>query len=112
MSITTQLSVIAETLGCHFFVKGQPIPRETVFSPVGLLPAILRRADQLSSFCLGYGLGLTFERAESALKGVVVQLDEKVPTSLRLLCALDVIIELMQNAPAPDKISLDDLMVD
>ncbi|MDB6096377.1 MAG: icmS [Francisellaceae bacterium] len=112
MSISSQLSAVATTLGCQFQAKGQPLMMEQVFSPTGLLPAILRRADQLCSFCLGHGLGATFERSDNALKGVVVTLDDVVPTSIRLLCCLDVIMEFMHNAPSPDKISLDDLMAD
>ena len=52
------ISGIAAAMGCQYLVKGEPIPYEKVFSPTGLLPAIMRRADQLCSFCLGYGLGL------------------------------------------------------
>ncbi len=112
MSITSQLCAVAEILGCRFIVKGEFMPAETVFAATGLLPALMRRADQLCSFCLGYGLGLSFERSDSALKGVVVVMDDKVSTSLRLLCTLDVLVELMQNAPSPDRIALDDLMMD
>lgn len=112
MSFSKQLAAVSVTLGCRFLLKGQPIEPEIVFSPTGLLPGLLRRADQLCSFCLGYGLGLTFERSESALNNVVVLLDDKVPNSLRLLCSLDVLIEFMQNAPAPDRVALDDLMME
>lgn len=112
MDITKQLSAVAEAMGCRYILKGEPIGYAQVFSPTGLLPAIMRRADQLCSFCLGYGLGLTFERLETATLGVVVQMDAVVPPSLRLLCATDVLYELMQQAPSPDAITLDDLMLD
>lgn len=99
-------------MGCRYTIKGEPIAYEQVFSQTGLLPAIMRRADQLSSFCLGYGLGLTFERSENATLGVVVQMDTAVPEALRLLCATDVLHEFMHQAPSPDAIALDDLMLD
>lgn len=99
-------------MGCRYLVKGEQVPYAQVFSPTGLLPAIMRRADQLCSFCLGYGLGLTFERSDSATLGVIVQFDAQTPHVLRLLCVTDVLFEFMQQAPSPDAISLDDLMLD
>lgn len=112
MDLANQLSAVAQSMGCRYLVKGEVVPYEHVFSPTGLLPAIMRRADQLCSFCLGYGLGLTFERSDSATLGVVVQFDTTTPNVLRLLCVTDVLFEFMQQAPSPDAISLDDLMLD
>ena len=85
--IVHQISAIAKMLDCNFTLKGDPISLDRVFSKKGLLPAIMRRADQLCSFCLGYGLGLTFEKADSAILGVSVEFDEVTPNALRLLCA-------------------------
>jgi intracellular multiplication protein IcmS len=112
LDLVKQLSAIAEAMGCRYLVKGEMISYQQVFSPHGLLPAIMRRADQLCSFCLGYGLGVTFERSDSATLGVVVQFDNTTPNVLRLLCITDVLFEFMQQAPSPDAISLDDLMLD
>lgn len=112
MDFPQQLAAIAKAMGCHYTVKGAPIAFDQVFSPTGLLPAIMRRADQLSSFCLGYGLGLTFERSEVALLNVVVQWDTAIPQSLRLLCATDVLYEFLHQAPSQDSIPLDELMND
>lgn len=110
--ITSKLVDVAKVLQCRFTVKDQTIDYEKVFSEKGLLPAIMRRADQLSSFCLGYGLGVTFEEAQGAMLGVIVKFDEATPMSLRLLCAADVLIELMQQAPSRESTPLDDLMYD
>lgn len=112
MDITEQLSAIAASQSWQYVVKGEPIAYEKVFSPAGLLPAIMRRADQLCSFCLGYGLGLTFERSDSATLGVVVQMDTTTPSVLRLLCILDVLYEFMNQSHSPQSISLDELMLD
>ena len=109
-SISEQLTSVAKIMGCRYTLRGESIPYEQVFALTGLLPAILRRADQLASFCLGYGLGLTFERAEAAITGVVVQFDSTTPNVIRLLCATDVLYEFMQQAPSPDAISLDNLL--
>lgn len=112
MDLSSQLSSVAQAMGCRYTLNGAPVTYEYVFSPTGLLPGILRRADQLCSFCLGYGLGVTFERSENAALGVVAQLDATTPTILRLLCVTDVLYELMQQSPAQDLIPLDDLMTD
>ena len=110
MEITKQLAAIAESMGCRYTLKGEPIGYEQVFAPTGLLPAFMRRADQLCSFCLGYGLGLTFERAESGLLGVVVQFDKVVPEVLRLLCVTDVLYEFMHQSHSHEAIELDSLL--
>lgn len=105
-----QIITIAKTLDCNFTVKGESIAIEKVFSKQGLLAAFFRRADQLCSFCLGYGLGVTFERSDSSMTGVVVIFDTKVANSLRLLCFTDVLIEIMQQAPSLDVTPLDEMM--
>ncbi|MGD9592078.1 MAG: type IV secretion IcmS family protein [Candidatus Berkiella sp.] len=110
--LVEQICAIARTLRCNFTLRDQPISIEQVFAETGLLPAIIRRADQLCSFCLGYGLGVSFEEAQGGMLGVRVKFDEATPNSLRLLCAADVIIELMQHAPSRDMTPLDDLMYD
>ena len=112
MNIVEQLSALATAMGCRFTLKGEPIAYNKVFSPTGLLPAFLRRADQLCSFCLGYGLGLTFERAEGALLGVSVALDDTASQAVRLLCLADVLHEITQYAPSKEAVSLDELMLD
>lgn len=110
--IVQQICSIAKVLRCNFTLREQPVQIEQVLSDTGLLPAILRRADQLCSFCMGYGLGVTFEEQQGAMLGVKVKFDNATPNSLRLLCAADVLIELMQHAPSRDVTPLDDLMYD
>lgn len=112
MDITQQLTAIAKAMGCSYTLKGEPIAFEKVFSPSGLLPALMRRADQLSTFCLGYSLGANYEKSESAVLQAVVQMDATTPTVLRLLCITDVLYEFMQQASNPNAISLDELMND
>ena len=110
--INQDIEAIAKVLRCNFTLREQPISAEQVFGDGGLLPAIMRRADQLCSFCLGYGLGVTFEETQGTMLGVKVKFDDATPNSLRLICAADVIIELMQNSPSRDVTPLDDLMYD
>ena len=85
---------------------------EEIFSDAGLLPAMARRADQLSSLCLGYGIGISFEEAEGSLLGVKVVFDEITPDVLRMLTITDVLCELVHSAPTKDAVALDELMYD
>jgi intracellular multiplication protein IcmS len=112
MDLTQQVIAIAKGLRCNFTLKSAPISYEQVFEATGLLPAIVRRADQLSSFCLGYGLGASFEEQQGAMLGVKVKFDDATPNSLRLLCITDVLIEIMQSSPSREVTPLDDLMYD
>lgn len=112
MDLIPEITNIAKVLKCNFTLRENPISLDQVFAETGLLPAIVRRADQLSSFCLGYGLGVSFEDVEGAMLGVKVKFDDATPNALRLLCVADVIIELMQNSPSRDYTPLDDLMYD
>ena len=106
------LSAVVKRLGTTFTLYDKPIACEEVFSDTGLLPAIARRADQLCSLCLGYGIGATFSDAEKSLLGVKVQFDEVTPMVLRLLCFMDIVSELINASPNRQKVSLDELMYD
>jgi intracellular multiplication protein IcmS len=112
INIPTSLGLIAASMNAKFYLNDRFLSFDEVFSETGLLPAITRRADQLSSLCLGYGLGATFEEAENALLGTRVVFDEVTPNSLRLLCMTDVLSELMQGGPSKDYTPLDELMYD
>lgn len=106
------MSKIAAGMHAKFYLNDRFISFDEVFSYTGLLPAIARRADQLCSLCLGYGLGAMFNDAENALLGTEVSFDEVTPNSLRLLCMTDVLNELIQGGPSRDYTPLDELMYD
>ena len=76
MTLAPKLALIAEDLQINFTLNGKVLPLADVFAERGLLPAIMRRADQLSSFCLGYGLGINFEPDSDARLGVICQFDD------------------------------------
>lgn len=103
---------IATAMNSKFYLNDRFVSYDEVFSPQGLLPAFARRADQLCSLCLGYGLGVSFNDAEGALLGIEVVFDEVTPNSLRLLCMTDVMNELMVGGPSSDYTPLDELMYD
>lgn len=112
MDISKSLTVIAASMNAKFYLNERFVSYEEVFSQTGLLPAIARRADQLCSLCLGYGLGISMEDAEGAILGHRVVFDEVTPNALRLLCLTDVLNELIQGSPARDYTPLDELMYD
>ncbi|MFA6409221.1 MAG: type IV secretion IcmS family protein [Gammaproteobacteria bacterium] len=107
----TLISVV-KSLKVNFTLYDKPISYEEAFSETGLLPALARRADQLSSLCLGYGIGASFSEVEKSLMGAKVQFDEVTPMVLRLLCLVDIVSELIKAAPSKDKVPLDELLYD
>ncbi len=110
--IQKKLTLIALAMNAKFTLNENFISFDEVFSDTGLLPALSRRADQLCSLCLGYGIGASFEESEKSLLGVKVIFDEVTPNVLRYLCITDVISELIQSSTSDGKTSLDELMYD
>lgn len=106
------LVTIAGSMNAKFYLNDRFLSFDEVFSDTGLLPALTKRADQLCSLCLGYGLGATYDEAEGALLGTRVIFDEVTPNTLRLLCITDVLNELIQGGPSKDHTPLDELMYD
>lgn len=111
-TISKSMALIAAGMNAKFYLNDRFVSFEEVFSEIGLLPALARRADQLCSLCLGYGLGLSFDDAENALLGTRVIFDDVTPKVLRLLCLTDVLSELIQGGPSRDYTPLDELMYD
>lgn len=109
--IDTLIAVVNE-MGVHFSLRNKPISHVEVFSDTGLLPAIAKRADQLSSLCFGYGIGVVFEELEGTTLGSKVVFDDSTPSVLRHLCLVDVIYELVKSSPSKDSVSLDELLYD
>lgn len=112
MDISQQICKIVRVMGSRFSLNGRPMTIDEVFAPTGLLPAIARRADQLCSLCLGYGIGVTFEEVEGSVLGVRVVFDEITPNILRMLCITDVVHELTQGTARGEMTALDQLMYD
>ena len=111
-AFTDLLSKICASMGAKFYLNERFVSYKEIFSDTGLLPAIVRRADQLSLLCLGYGLGATYEDSSDALLGNRVIFDEVTPNALRVLCVFDVIYELIQGGPMTDYTPLDELLYD
>ena len=112
MALDNYLVAVVKKMKVEFTLKGSVITAEEMLSPLGLLPGIAKRADQLASLCLGYGLGLKIEDAENSLLGVRVSFDEFTPDVMRLFCIVDVLQELVKLSPNSQTVPLDELMYD
>lgn len=110
--ISKCMKLIASAMNAKFYLNDRFLSVDEVFSDTGLLPAIARRADQLCSLCLGYGLGASYDETEGAMLGTRVVFDDVTPNVLRLLCMTDVVNELVQGGPSKDYTPLDELMYD
>ena len=84
--ISTKMCSIAKKMGANFSFNYRPMTHKEVFADTGLLPALSRRADQLCSLCLGYGIGVTFDEAEESVLGVKVSFDDVTPTGPCAYC--------------------------
>jgi intracellular multiplication protein IcmS len=111
-SVKKYVVKFVENLNVNFTLHDRSITHEEVFNELGLMPAIARRADQLCSLCLGYGIGVAFEEAEKSVLGLKVTFDEVTPNALRLLCLIDVVSELIKAARSSSAVALDELMYD
>jgi intracellular multiplication protein IcmS len=111
-TISKNLALIVGAMGAKFTLNDNFIGYDEVLSPTGLLPALSRRADQLCSLCLGYGIGVTFDEAEKSLLGVKVVFDEVTPNILRYMTITDVISELINAGTFDGKTALDELLYD
>jgi len=112
LELSSQLAALCTELKLNFTYNGKSISYQEIFSPTGLLPALSKRADQLCSLCLGYGIGVTFDDADKSMLGTEAKFDEATPTALRLMCLTDVIHELLKASSNKELISLDELMYD
>jgi intracellular multiplication protein IcmS len=108
--ISQLLSQISTELNAKFYLLDRMIGYDEVFSSTGLLPGLVRRADQLCSLCLGYGLGISFKDTEQGILGAEVVFDEVTPLSVRLVFITDVICELINASPTADYTLLDELL--
>ena len=110
--IVEQMMKIARNMNARFSLNERPLTIEEALSVTGMLPGIARRADQLCSLCLGYGIGVSFEELEGSPLGVKVTFDDLTPHVLRVLCMTDVLFELTKNTQKGELTSLDQLLYD
>ena len=102
---------IAKVLGREYSLKGRDLTLDEVFSYKGLLPGLAKRADQLCSLCLGYGIGVSFDDEEESTLGFKVTFEEKDDEVIRLLCILDSLKDII-DVHGVGRVPLDELLYD
>jgi len=112
VDITQTLILISKQMNINFTLHDKPLRPEEVFAETGLLPAIVRRADQLCSFCFGYGLGVAFVDDERSQLGVKTNFSGATAPTLCIMCVTEILFELSEASPNRALIALDDLMYD
>ncbi len=98
--------------GVNFTFNERFVSLDDVFSEVGLMPSIVKRADSLAHLCMNYGLGARYEEDPSALFKEKVIFDDSTPNAIRILCIMDVLFDFVVASPSSDQAALDDLMRD
>lgn len=112
MDVFEQCKAIATALKVQYVLKGRDLSYEEVFSPTGLMPAIAKRADQLSSLAFGYGIGINIQETKQSMLGKQVSFDQDTPTVLQIICLTDVLVGLMRSVSSNGKLSVDELLTD
>ena len=98
VDLTKLCKALAVRSGVSYTYRGRDLQDEEVFSPFGLLPAILKRAESLSLMCLGQGLGVSFKDVEKSMLGYTVEINDDDRHFLQHLCVMDVMEELHKTA--------------
>ena len=94
----------------NYQLRSRKITAEEVFAEAGLMPAIAKRADQLSMLCFGHGIGVVFEDDSSSMLGVKAKFEGELKVSA-LLCIADTLIELTRGV-RQGIVVLDELLFD
>lgn len=102
---------LTKKMGVQFVLRSKKITSEEVFSESGLMPAIVKRANQLSLLCFNKDLGIKFEDSEKSMLGVKVVFDEGAMPLFATLCISDTVIE-MTHGVRNGEVSVDDLLYD
>lgn len=103
------LVTYSRTNGLIFTLRGNQITPEEVFSPIGLLPGIAKRAEQIAYLCFGQKLAVSFPEKENTTLKYTIELEDS-DHILTLFCIFDVLLEIIKKAPKQNKIPLDELL--
>ena len=112
MDIYKVLSLVIDKIDVTFTLNNKPISSEEICKPTGLFPALIRRADQLSSFCLKHGLGVKFDKASDTTIGITANLDDTISNAFRIMCITEIVYEIIEASPNKKQVALDHLMYD
>ena len=108
---TEQCIALAKHMDWRFKLKGNNITHEEVFSDKGLLPGIVKKANQMALLCAGVDLGATFSEEKESTLGKAVSFENDRLSLAAMLFIKDQIIEMSKMGDGLT-ISLDDLLYD
>ena len=101
---------ITQKMNVTYVLKSKEIEHEKVFSTSGLLPSIIKRADQLSLLLFGRKTGSEFKDSDKSMLGVEVMIGNcRQLTSL--LCVADVLMEMIKRSKN-GRVEVDELLYD
>ncbi len=112
MDVKDQCIALSRVMGIDYGMKGRDLTYEEVFMENGFLPAIAKRADQLSGLCFGYGIGANFIDDDKGTCGKRVEFDDVTPQAIRMICIADVLCELVSMSLSSGRTMLDELLYD
>ena len=104
---------VASKRGLKFALRSKLVDVDEVFSDVGLLPALLKRADQLCMLCFGVSSGALYSEDEKSILGTRVRIEDHVE-SLPMgvyACMLDTMLEIARGE-RNGRIDMDELLYD
>ena len=101
---------VSEKKAVSFRLKSKEIDVTQLFSEEGLLPSIMKRADQLSLLLFGERTGAQFKESEKSMSGV--QVDVSACKSMAsYLTVVDVVMELIKKGK-DGIVEVDELLYD
>lgn len=99
----------AKSKGVSFLFKNKPLSHEEVFADFGVLPGVMKRANKVSSICMGSSLGGVFPKEERSYLGYKIELpDLSFPLPVVMLFVIDVLESVVGAAGPGDKVVLDE----
>ena len=96
-----------------FALRSKLIEADEVFSEVGLMPALLKRSDQLCMLCFGVTSGAVYAEEEKSILGTRVSIQsaaESLPMGV-YACMLDTMLEIARGE-RNGRIDMDELLYD
>lgn len=94
-----------------YTLRSKVIEPEEVFSATGLMPALVKRADQLCSLCFGVSSGATYADEKDAMLGTKLVLKSNQLPMGFYFCFADTLLEVTGSAKNT-RVNMDELLYD
>ena len=104
-------TLVAKQEGVEYVLKSKQMEYDQVFSSDGLLPAVMKRAEMLSSLCFGQSSDPKYTDNDNAVLGVEVTMGKPVLSMQMRFCLLDTLLEIHRGVKN-GRVALDELLYD